>query len=183
MADVNLRTPQNTHFLQPTKYLLTFDRLGDIQYFCQQVNVPGVNLGQAQISFPGQDVFSPGNKMTWNPLAIRFLVNEDLSSWRGLYNWFKAIASPEGTEERKRLTDLQNNYKTFTPRSNRLQNYSDATLTILSALNNPIMRIKFTNVFPITLNDLGLDTTQSADDIITADATFVFDYYEFEDLT
>lgn len=181
--DAQLRTPQNTNFLQPTKYILSFDRIGDVQYFCQQVNIPGINLGQAPITFPGQDVFAPGNKITWNPLAINFLVNEDLSSWRSLYNWFKAIASPQGTSERNRLTELQNNYKMFPAKDNKSQNYSDATLTILSALNNPIMRIKFTNVFPITLNDLSLDTTLSADTIITADATFLYDYYEFEDLT
>lgn len=174
------RTPENTNYLQPTKFLLTFDRIGGTTYFCQQVNVPGVNLGQAPISFPGQDVFSPGNKLTWNPLAIRFIVNEDMSSFIGLYDWFKSIASPKGTEERNRLTELQNSNKTLSPKPDYLHNYSDATLTVLSALNNPIIRIKFTNVFPITLNDIGFDTTLSADTIITADATFIFDYYEFE---
>lgn len=174
------RTPENTNLLQPTKFLLTFDRIGGTTYFCQQVNVPGVNLGQAPINFPGGDVFSPGNKMIWNPLAIRFIVNEDMSSWRNLFDWFKAIGSPQGTEERKRYTELQNNYKTFSPKADPLKNYSDATLTILSNLNNPIVRIKFTNIFPITLNDIGFDTTLSADTIITADATFMFDYYDFE---
>ena len=177
------RIPENTNNLQPTKFLLTFDRTGDVPYFCQQVNLPGVNLGQAPISFPGQDVFAPGNKLTWNPLAIRFIINEDMSSWRGLFDWFRAIASPQGTDERNRLTEQQNNYKTLTPKSDRLKNYSDATLTVLSALNNPIIRVKFTNVFPITLIDIGFDTTLSADTIITADATFIFDYYEFEVLT
>ena len=177
------RIPENTNYLQPTKFLLTFDRIGDVPYFCQQVNLPGINLGQAPISFPGQDVFSPGNKITWNPLAIRFIINEDMSSWINLYDWFKAIASPQGTDERNRLTEQQNNYKTLVPKSDRLKNYSDATLTVLSALNNPIVRIKFTNVFPITLNDIGFDTTLSADNIVTADATFMYDYYEFESLT
>lgn len=181
MANVQLRTPKNTNLLQPTKFLLSFNRLGDMQYFCQQINLPGINLGQAPISFPGGDVFSPGNKITWNPLAIRFIVNEDMSAWRNLFDWFGAIASPKGTEERNNLTQLQNAYQIFG--NNRSQNYSDATLTVLSALNNPIIRIKFTNVFPITLNDIGFDTTQSADDIVTADATFMYDYYEFEDIT
>lgn len=176
------RTPENTNYLQPTKFLLSFDRIGGTTYFCQQVNVPGVNLGQAPISFPGQDVFSPGNKLTWNPLAIRFIINEDMSSFIGLYDWFKAIASPQGTDERNRLTELQNSYKVVSTKPDYLHNYSDATLTVLSALNNPIIRIKFVNVFPITLNDIGFDTTLSADTIITADATFMYDYYEFEKL-
>ena len=56
--------------------------------------------------------------------------------------------------------------------------YSDATLTILSNLNNPIRRINFTNIFPVSLTDLQFDTKMSADDIITADAAFVYDQFE-----
>lgn len=172
------RIPENTNLLQPTKYILSFERLGSIQYFCQTVNVPGVNLGQAPLSYMMGDVFSPGNKITYNPLAIRFLIDEELDTWNSLYKWFLSIASMDGFDERNRLSNLQNGIG-----KKSLKNYSDATLTVLSALNNPIVRIKFTNVFPITLNDIGFDTTQSADNIITADATFMYDYYEIEKLT
>ncbi len=58
------------------------------------------------------------------------------------------------------------------------QQYSDATLTILSSLNNPIARVEFTNMFPVSLSDIFFDTKQSADDIITADATFVYDQFK-----
>jgi hypothetical protein len=168
------RVPQNTNYLQPTKFLLTFDRIGSVQYFCQQVNIPGVNLGQAPINLPTADIFAPGNKITYNPLSIRFNVDEELNSWRGLHDWYRSIASPESFEERKRLTRLQNQYT-----NKKLEAYSDATLTVLSALNNPILRIQYINVFPITLSDIIFDTTQSADDIITADAVFMFDYFNF----
>jgi hypothetical protein len=168
------RVPQNTNYLQPTKFLLTFDRIGSVQYFCQSVNIPGVNLGQAPINLPTVDVFAPGNKITYNPLSIRFNVDAELDGWRQLHDWYRSIASPESFQERKRLTDIQNAYQ-----SNRLKNYSDATLTVLSSLNNPILRIQYINVFPITLSDIIFDTAQSADDIITADGVFVFDYFNF----
>jgi hypothetical protein len=168
------RVPQNTNYLQPTKFLLTFDRIGSVQYFCQSVNIPGVNLGQAPINLPTVDVFAPGNKITYNPLSIRFNVDAELDGWRQLHDWYRSIASPESFQERKRLTDIQNAYQ-----SNRLKNYSDATLTVLSSLNNPILRIQYINVFPITLSDIIFDTAQSADDIITADGIFVFDYFNF----
>ena len=168
------RTPQNTNYLQPTKFLLTFDRIGSVSYFCQSVNIPGVNLGQAPISNPMLDVYAPGNKITYNPLSIRFNVDEELDSWRALHDWYRSIASPESFSERRRLTDIQNRSKGQT-----LKSYSDATLTVLSALNNPILRIQYVNLFPITLSDIIFDTTQSADNIITADAVFIFDYFNF----
>jgi len=40
------RSPENTNLLQPTKFLLTFDRIRATQYFCQSVNLPGVSLGE-----------------------------------------------------------------------------------------------------------------------------------------
>lgn len=170
------RLPQNTNYLQPTKFLLTFDRLGDVQYFCQTVNIPGVNLGQAPFNTPLLDVFVPDRKMIYNPLSIHFTIDESLNGWQQLHAWFRSIASPTSFDERNRLTSLQNAKKT----SSSLDSYSDATLTILSALNNPILRVKFYNVFPITLSDILFDTTQSADDIITADCVFTFDYFDFE---
>ena len=170
------RLPQNTNYLQPTKFLLTFDRLGDVQYFCQTVNIPGVNLGQAPFNTPMLDVFVPDRKMIYNPLSIHFTIDESLNGWQQLHAWFRSIASPTSFDERNRLTSLQNAKKT----SSSLDSYSDATLTILSALNNPILRVKFYNVFPITLSDILFDTTQSADDIITADCVFTFDYFDFE---
>jgi hypothetical protein len=169
------RAPQNTNYLQPTKFLLTFDRIPTVQYFCQSVNIPGINLGQAPLNFPGLDVFAPGNKVTYNPLNVSFTVDEKLASWQELHAWFRSIASPEGTDERNRLTSIQNQYK-----SQKLKSYSDATLTIMSALNNPILRVRFFNTFPIVLSDIIFDTKGSADDIITCDANFMFDYYNFE---
>jgi hypothetical protein len=168
------RTPQNTNLLQPTKFILTFDRLGTTQYFCQSVNLPGVSVGQAPINFPSVTVYSPGNQIAYNNFNITFTVDEELKTWQQLYNWFLSFAAPSGTDERNLRSDLQNEYK----KQNKKE-YSDATLTILSALNNPILRVQFTNMFPVSLSDIQFDTKLSADDIVTADVTFVYESFKF----
>jgi T4-like virus tail tube protein gp19 len=157
------RTPQNTNFLQPTKYLLTFSRISDTQYFCQQVNLPGVSLGEVQRVSPLLDLYSPGNKLTYNPLEITFTLDEELISWKNLYDWFTSIANPEG----------------FAGRESGKDNLSDATLTIMSALNNPLLRIEFTNCYPLSLTDIQFDTTSSADTIITCTASFRYQSYKY----
>ena len=168
------RVPENTNFLQPTKFLLTFDRIGSVTYFCQQVNLPGVSLGQAVTNFPMLDINSPGTKLSFNPLNVTFIVDEELKTWQSLQNWFNSIGSPEGFTERNSLTEMQNAYK-----KQQLKNYSDATLTVLSALNNPVFRVQFINAFPTSLSDISFDTTLSADTIITGDVSFSYDYYKF----
>jgi len=169
-----IRQPQNTNLLQPTKFIMTFARIPTVQYFCQAVNIPGVQLGQAPLSFPGVDVYAPGNKMMYNQLALTFTVDEKMQNWQEIHSWFRSLASPEGTDERNRLASQQN------PRATGPKGYSDATLTVLSALNNPLFRVHYINCFPISLSDIQFDTKQSADDIITADGVFIFDYFNFE---
>jgi hypothetical protein len=166
------RNPQNTNPLQPTKYLLTFDRISTVQYFCQTVNLPGVSLGEVVRPTPFLDMYSPGTKLTYSPLDVNFIVDEELATWKNLYMWFTSIADPDGFEKRDHDRELQRN-----------KHFSDATLTVLSALNNPILRIHFRNVFPSTMSDINFDTTLSADNIVTVNATFRYESYVYDILT
>jgi hypothetical protein len=162
------RNPVNTGPLQPTKFLLNFSRISAVQYFCQTVNLPGVTLGEVVRVTPFLDMYSPGTKLAYNNLDVTFIVDSELSGWKNLYNWFVSIASPDGFEGRDGSIELQ-----------RQKHFSDATLTILSSLNNPIMRVNFTNLFPVSMSDIRFDTTLSSDTIITVDATFRYQSYVY----
>ena len=162
------RNPQNTNLLQPTKFLLTFSRIQYVQYFCQEVNLPGVTLGEVNRATPFLDMYSPGTKLTYNNLDISFILDSEMAGWKNLYNWFTSIADPDGFEKRDGSIELQ-----------RSKHFSDATLTILSSLNNPMLRINFTNLFPVSMGDIRFDTTSSADTIITVDASFRYQSYVY----
>ena len=155
------RNPEKTNLLQPTKYVLTFSKLGAAQYFCQQVNLPGVTLGEVVIPTPFLDMYSPGTKLTYNPLDVTFLVDEELEGWKQMYNWFTEIADPDGFEPGKE------------------SHLSDAMLTVLNAHNNPVLRINFKNCFPLTMSDLAFDTTSSAEQHISCSTTFRYESYKY----
>ena len=162
------RSPENTNFLQPTKYLLTFDRIRTTQYFCQSVNLPGVSLGEVNRATPFLDMYSPGTKLSYELLNVEFILDEKLQGWKNLYDWFLTMADPDGFEKRDGSRELQNN-----------KHLSDATLSILSGLNNTLIRIHYTNVFPLSISDIKFDSTQSADTIMTATATFRYQSYKY----
>ena len=170
------RTPENTNLLQPTKFLVTFDRIPETQYFCQKVNIPGMRMPEAPINSPFHQYSVAGLNIQYNYLEITFLVDEALQSWENLYNWFLSISSPKGFEDRNKYKSLQNAQFPQNP----FPSYSTVYLTILSNLNNPIKRIRFDNAFPLSLSDIEFDTTRSADDVITATASFNYEYFEFE---
>ena len=171
------RSPANTNLLQPTKYLVTIDRIPTVKYFCQTANIPGVTIGTAEYSTPFLDMYAPGTKMAYSPFDMKFLVDEDLKGWREIHDWFRSIAAPTGFDERNYITG-RDTRKT----GKSLLNYSDITLTVLNALNNPVVRIQFINAFPTTLSDIEFDTSASADDILTATTSFTYEYFDILDI-
>jgi hypothetical protein len=173
------RNPQNTNLLQPTKYLLMFDRIPDTQYFCQSINIPGITGSQIQVNSPGLDFYIAGNKMSYGNLNISFVLDEELLSWRNIHKWFRSFASPEGTNERNSLSAIENHGNS---KSSSMAPYSDAVLTILTGLNNANFRVDFYNLFPVSLSDVQFDTRLSAEETMTADATFAFEYFNIVDI-
>jgi hypothetical protein len=166
------RTPDNTNFLQPSKFILTFGRIPTVQYFCQEANLPGVALGSTKFDTPLLDIPIAGNKLTYNQLQVNFIVDESIQSWTELYNWLRAFGSPKSLSDRSNQSILQ------TGGNAPLNNYSEATLTVMSALNNPLFRVNYHKLFPTSLSDIQFDVKNSADTIITATASFAYEYFE-----
>jgi hypothetical protein len=156
--------PENTNFLQPTKYVLTFPEVPDMIYFCQKANIPGVSLGQAIQETPNLDLFHSGTKISYNTFDVTFLVNEDLSAWTTIYNWMKDLSSVEASYAKRKEGKKQ------------------AVLTVMSNQNNPKLRVKLMDLFPLSLSDLEFDTTLSAEEHITATVSFRYDWFELEQM-
>lgn len=154
--------PENTNFLQPTKFVLTFPEVPDMIYFCQKANIPGVSLGQAIQQTPNLDLYHSGTKLEYSTFDVSFLVNEDLTAWTTLYKWMLDLSSVESSYTKRKESRKQ------------------AILTIMSNQNNPKIRIKYLNLFPISVSDLELDTTLSAEEHIVATASFRYDWFEIE---
>ena len=164
MSLLKPRQPLNTNYLQTTKYQVSLSFAGDAVYFCQDVNLPGVELGSAVQATPGIDLFNPGTKLSYNPFRMTFIVNENISSWKTIYDWMNQMSNnQDGTTKRYREKQM-------------------GTLTILSNLNNPKIRIKFSDIYPTSLGDIQFSTTGSAEEIITATAEFRYNYFEIENL-
>lgn len=150
--------PENTNFLQPTKFTLTFPEVTDTVFFLQKVNIPGISVNELPRQVPNIDLYVPGTRISYNTLDFTFLVNENLSSWRVIHDWM-----------RDNTIDHKYRYKDI-----------GAVLTVLSNQNNPKIRIKYTNVFPISLGDLEFDTTLSAENHVMSTASFRFDSFDIE---
>ena len=173
------RNPSNPNFLHPNKFQLNFSRLPNIQYFCQSVTVPGISMSEIQQPTPFSDLYLPGEKPIFDLLNVTFLVDEEMKAWLEVYNWIRAMTFPTKFEEYQELSTL-NKYAQAQPGKPQ---YSNATITVLTAANNPIVRFHYYDVFPTSLSTVIMNASDSPDNIITADATLRYSYFTVEQIT
>jgi len=173
------RNPTNTDLLQSTKFRVMFDRLPGATYFCQTANLPGVSLTEVPMPTPFVDLYLPGEKLIYDTFNITFLVDEDLQAWTQLHDWIRAITFPTNFEE---YLQLKKNSPGANIRAvnNKAPAYSDATMTVYSNRNNPAFRIKLVDLFPTNVGSLIFNVSDTAENIVTADATFRFSYFNYE---
>lgn len=169
------RNPANPNFLQPNKFILTFSRLPNIQYFCQTVTVPGISMSEIPQFTPFVDAYLPGEKAIYDLLNVTFMVDENMTSWKEVHDWIRAMTFPENFEEYKNLANLNPN------RAQKLKpQYSDAKIVLLSSSNNPVIEFKFYDVFPTSVSTIILSSQETPDNPVTADATFRYTYYDIK---
>lgn len=178
------RNPNNVDLLQSTKFRITFNRLPGMTYFCQSANLPGVSITEIPKSTPFVELFVPGEKLIYDTLNITFLVDEDLRAWTQIHDWMRGITFPLDFEEYLNM-QKENAVSAFGQRF--INNttfaggqYTEAIMTIFTNKNNPNFRVKFVDLFPVNLSTIIFNTGDSAENVMTADATFRFTYYNYE---
>ena len=175
------RNPANLSLLQSTKFSLTFERLPGMTFFCQSANFPGVSLTEIVRPTPFVDLYHPGEKIIYDTFNITFLVDEDLRSWTEIHDWIRGITFPTDFQEYVNLAKQSaGTYKRGYSSATSKPQYSEAVLTFYTNQNNPNFRIKFVDIFPTSLSTIIVNTGDSAENVITADASFRFSYYDYE---
>lgn len=163
-----VRTPQNTNFLQTTKYTFVIPTLPFAKYFCQSVNFPGVSTSEIMVPTPLSNTFRHGEKLSFEPLTFNVLLDEDLRVWEETYNWLVMITKPSSSKQYRR-----------NPRP-YAEIYHDGFLTVNTNANNPNIRFKFHNCHPISIGGINFNSADNADNVLSAEITFRYDIYEIE---
>ena len=188
-----LRQPTKLDYASPTQFKFSILKLPKVEYFCTSVNIPGINLGGAPVQqTPLKDVPLPGDKLTYEPLQMTFLVDENLENFQEIHGWLVGLGFPRDHAEFRNLLSSGNDRfptknssistepgKQKYGAANTGASFSDATLTVLTSKNNAQLEVRFRNLFPTSLT--GLDYNQQSTDVnyLTATVTFSYDIYDF----
>jgi len=183
------RQPTKLDYASPTQFRFMLNQLPKVEFFTTATNLPGITLSEAVQNTPFKDIPMPGNKLDYGDLEVTFICDEYLENYTSLHEWLLAFGFPKNREQFSTFRSTTSNAPTDTRGSNKdigvvgastaLKGmFSDATLTILSNKNNPIVEVRYADIFPTALS--GLEFNQNATDVeyISATATFKYKLYE-----
>ena len=166
--------PTNLNPLSPNGFQFSIKKLPELTYFAQQVALPNISLPNISIETPFSTIQIAGNTLTFEPLSIDFLVDENMSNYLAISDWIIAMGFPE---TRDQYTSWQN--KDNVNISELAKNYSDATLQILDSSNNPIQTITFVDIIPTSLGNMTFLSTSTDVTYVTCNCSFDYSYYKF----
>ena len=191
------RQPTKLDYASPTQFKFGIHQLPKVEFFTTTATVPAIALSDVVIPTPFKSIPMQGDQLTFDNLTINFIVDEFLENYLSLHEWMTGIGFPKA---RKQFSDFKTN-KSNTPISARSSAstssdigdvqqsspnnalFSDATLTILSNKNNPIVNVLFRDLYPVAMS--ALEYNQAATDVeyLTASVDFAYQIYEIEAIT
>ena len=187
------RQPTKLDYASPTQFKFSITKLPKVEYFCTSVNIPGVNLGETTQATPLKKIPIPGDTLTYEPLQMTFLVDENLENFQEIHGWLVGLGFPRDNSEFRNLLSSGNDRfptrntsnvsteagKTKYAAADAGPTLSDATLTVLSSKNNAQCEIRFRDMYPTGLTGLQYNQQAADVDYLTATVSFSYIIYDF----
>ena len=171
----------NRNFLAPTGFKFSLKRSPGVAFFCNQANIPSLDLGIATQPSYLKNIDVPGDKIQFGDLTLRFLVDEDLVNYMEIQNWIRGLGYPETLQEFDRLEKEAVLPGNFGRTGDNI--YSDGTLQILSSNLVAKFNVNFKDMFPYSLSTVTFDATDTDIEYFTADVSFKYTIYNLTDLS
>ena len=171
---------ENRNFLSPVGFKFSLKRAPGVAFFCNQANIPSMDLGIAEQPTYLKNIDVPGDKIQFGDLTLRFLVDEDLVNYMELQRWIRGLGYPESMDEFRELEGEAVLPGNFGNAGDDI--YSDGTLQILSSNLVPSFQVVFTDLFPYTLSTVTFDATDTDIEYFTADVSFKYTIYNLTDM-
>lgn len=151
-----------TNYLSPVSFKIAIERLPNVEFYTQRVNIPGISAAGVVQSSPIHNIYNTPDRIEYTELDLSFVVDEDMENFREIFEWMQGLGSPQSSDQRR---DLQQSKYGAT---------SDISVLIENSARNSNIRFSFTDCFPVALSSIPLDVTQQ--DIIPPECNVTFRY-------
>ena len=145
--------PDNINSLSPVSFKLVLQKFPNLEFFATGVSVPAITSGVTTANLSQRNMNIYGDKLTFEDLSVKLIVDEDMKSYKEIFDWMNSSVMDENVLE------------------NQL---CDITLVVMTSHNNENRTFKFRNAFPTSIGGLEFDAGASEVSYITVDVVFSF---------
>ena len=173
----------NRNYMSPLGFKLVLTKTPKVDFLCQSANIPSISMGTAIQPTYLKDIPVPGDKVLYDDLNVRFLVDEKMENYLAIHKWITGLGYPESIGQYRQLKKDDNRTDSLVAdQGDPLYfQYSDATLQVLNSNYKPSVLINFKDAFPVSLSTLDFDVTTRDYNYFTAEVTFKYTIYNITD--
>jgi hypothetical protein len=173
MRRLGCPVPENLNPLSPNGFKFSLERIPDLTYFIQEIEIPAISLPNIGINTPFSKIPITGETMRFDTLTIKFLIDGDMKNYIALFRWLRGMGFPQNNEQYVEQIQYPNS---LTENSAAM---SDGTLEVLGNTNSTIQTIQFVDCVITSLNALTFLSTSTDVNYLIGHATFEYSYYDF----
>ena len=162
----------NRNFLSGIGFKFTLTKFPKVDFFSNSARIPELNLELTTQASYLKNIDVPGERLSYGDFTLRFLVDENMENYQSIYDWLTGLGFPETTKE---FADL---IKDSDGQTDPKEAFCDGTLRILNSNYREVAKVKFKDLFPISLTSLDFDATNTDVQFFTAEATFKYTLYK-----
>ena len=162
----------NRNFLSGVGFKFNLTKFPKVDFFSNSARIPEISLELTQQASYLKNIDVPGERLTFGDFTLRFLVDENMENYQSVYDWLTGLGFPETTKE---FADL---IKDKDGQRDPKEAFCDGTLRILNSNYREVAKVKFKDLFPISLSSLDFDATNTDVQFFTAEATFKYTIYD-----
>ena len=162
----------NRNFLSGVGFKFNLTKFPKVDFFSNSARIPELNLELTTQASYLKNIDVPGERLTYGDFTLRFLVDENMENYQSIYDWLTGLGFPETTKEFAEIIKDKDGQR------DPKEAFCDGTLRILNSNYREVGKVKFNDLFPVSLTSLEFDATNTDVQFFTAEATFKYTLYK-----
>ena len=162
----------NRNFLSGVGFKFNLTKFPKVDFFSNSARIPELNLELTHQASYLKNIDVPGERLSYGDFTLRFLVDENMENYQSIYDWLTGLGFPETTKEFAEIIKDKDGQR------DPKEAFCDGTLRILNSNYREVGKVKFNDLFPVSLTSLEFDATNTDVQFFTAEATFKYTLYK-----
>ena len=92
-----------TNYLSPVSFKIIIDRLPNVEFFTQRVNLPQLSMAAPSQVSPIHAIYQTPDRIEYSELDLSFIVDEHMSNYEEILRWMEGMGTPETSNQRLNL--------------------------------------------------------------------------------